>query len=124
MLTGKYKRGEEPPEGTRIFDWQQNPMMRRRMNDRIFDVVDGLKPMAEEKGVTLSQFALAWVMQQPGVTSAIIGPRTMEQLEDNLGAQDITFTEDELRAINRVARRGDVVAQFYEAEFGPHPYRV
>jgi aryl-alcohol dehydrogenase-like predicted oxidoreductase len=79
--------------------------------------------MAREKNITMAQLALAWVMQQPGVTSPIIGPRTMEQLQDNLGATDVTFTEDELRQINRVIRRGDHVAPFYEAEFGPHPYR-
>jgi aryl-alcohol dehydrogenase-like predicted oxidoreductase len=123
LLTGKYKRGEEPPEGARFAD-TSNPLYRRRLNDRIYDVVEGLQPMAEEKGVSLSQFSLAWCMQQPGVTSPIIGPRTMEQLEDNLAATEITFTDDELRAINRVARRGDSVAPFYEAEFGPHPYRV
>jgi aryl-alcohol dehydrogenase-like predicted oxidoreductase len=123
LLTGKYKRGEEPPADTRFGD-QTNPLYRRRMNDRIYDVIEGLQLMAEEKGVTLSQFSLAWCMQQPGVTSPIIGPRTMEQLEDNLKAADVTFTDDEFRAINRVARRGDSVAPFYEAEFGPHPYRV
>jgi len=123
LLTGKYKRGEEPPEGARFAD-TSNPLYRRRLNDRIYDVVEGLQPMAEEKGVTLSQFSLAWCMQQSGVTSPIIGPRTMEQLEDNLAATEITFSEDELRAINRVARRGDSVAPFYEAEFGPHPFRV
>jgi len=123
LLTGKYKRGEEPPEGARFAD-TSNPLYRRRLNDRIYDVIEGLQPMAEEKGVSLSQFSLAWCMQQPGVTSPIIGPRTMEQLEDNLAATEITFSEDELRAINRVARRGDSVAPFYEAEFGPHPYRV
>jgi aryl-alcohol dehydrogenase-like predicted oxidoreductase len=123
LLTGKYKRGEEPPEGARFAD-TSNPLYRRRLNDRIYDVVEGLEPMAQEKGVSLSQFSLAWCMQQPGVTSPIIGPRTMEQLEDNLAAAEITFSEDELRAINRVARRGDSVAPFYEAEFGPHPYRV
>ena len=123
LLTGKYKRGEEPPEGARFAD-TSNPLYRRRLNDRIYDVVEGLEPMAQEKGVSLSQFSLAWCMHQPGVTSPIIGPRTMEQLKDNLAAADITFSEDELRAINRVARRGDSVAPFYEAEFGPHPYRV
>ena len=123
LLTGKYKRGEEPPEGARFAD-QTNPLYRRRLNDRIYDVIDGLQPIAAEKGVTLSQLSLAWVMQQPGVTSPIIGPRTMEQLEDNLKAHDVTFTEDDLKQINRVARRGDSVAPFYEAEFGPHPYRV
>jgi aryl-alcohol dehydrogenase-like predicted oxidoreductase len=48
----------------------------------------------------------------------------MDQLEDNLKAYDVTFTEDDLKQINRVARRGESVAPFYEAEFGPHPYRV
>jgi aryl-alcohol dehydrogenase-like predicted oxidoreductase len=123
LLTGKYKRGEEPPEGARFAD-QTNPIYRRRLNDRIYDVIEGLQPIAEDKGVTLSQLSLAWVMQQPGVTSPIIGPRTMDQLEDNLKAYDVTFTDDDLRQINRVARRGDSVAPFYEAEFGPHPYRV
>ena len=123
LLTGKYKRGEEPPEGARFAD-QTNPIYRRRLNDRIYDVIEGLQPIAEDKGVSLSQLALAWVMQQPGVTSPIIGPRTMEQLEDNLKAYDVTFTEDDLKQINRVARRGESVAPFYEAEFGPHPFRV
>jgi aryl-alcohol dehydrogenase-like predicted oxidoreductase len=123
LLTGKYKRGEEPPEGARFAD-QTNPIYRRRLNDRIYDVIEGLEPIAADKGVTLSQLALAWCMQQPGVTSPIIGPRTMDQLEDNLKAYDVTFTEDDLKQINRVARRGESVAPFYEAEFGPHPYRV
>jgi aryl-alcohol dehydrogenase-like predicted oxidoreductase len=123
LLTGKYKRGDEPPEGSRFAD-QSNPLYRRRLNDRIYDVIEGLQPIAEEKGATLSQFALAWCMQQPGVTSPIIGPRTLEQLEDNLKAYDVTITEDDQKRINRVSRRGDSVAPFYEAEFGPHPYRV
>jgi len=124
LLTGKYKRGEEPPTDSRYAEYENNPLLRRRMTERIYDVIEGLEPMAAEKGVPLSQFALAWCMQRPGITSPIIGPRTMEQFEDNLGALDVTFTEDEQKAINRVARRGDAVAPFYEAAFGPHPYRV
>ena len=85
LLTGKYQRGQEPPEGARFAD-QTNPLYRRRLNDRIYDVVEGLQPIADAKGCTLSQLALAWVQQQPGVTSPIIGPRTMEQFEDNMGA--------------------------------------
>jgi aryl-alcohol dehydrogenase-like predicted oxidoreductase len=123
LLTGKYKRGEEPPEGARFGD-QSNPIYRRRLNDRIYDVVEGLQPIADEKNCTLSQLALAWCMQQPGVTSPIIGPRTMEQLEDNLKAYDVEITDEDRRRIDRVARRGDSVAPFYEAEFGPHPFRV
>ena len=124
LLTGKYKRGEEPPPGSRYAEYENNPLLRRRMSERIYDVIEGLQPIAAEKGITLSQFALAWCMQRPGVTSPIIGPRTMEQFEDYLGALDVTFTEDEQRRIDRVARRGDAVAPFYEAAFGPHPHRV
>ena len=123
LLTGKYTRGEEPPEGARFGD-TTNPLYRRRLNDRIYDVIDGLKPIAEEKGVTLSQLSLAWCMRQPGVTSPIIGPRTMEQFEDNLKALDVEITDDDRKRIDRVARRGESVAPFYEAEFGPHPHRV
>ncbi len=123
LLSGKYKRGEEPPEGARFAD-QTNALYRRRLNDRIYDVVDGLREMAEAKGVSMSQLALAWCMQQPGVTAPIIGPRTMEQFTDNMGAFDIEITEDERKQIDRFARRGQSVAPFYEAEFGPHPYRV
>ncbi len=124
LLTGKYQRGEEPPPGSRFEDYENNPLLRRRMSERIYDVVEGLQPLAEERGVALSQFALAWCMQRPGVTSPIIGPRTLEQLEDNLGALEVTFTEEELKRIDRIARRGDAVAPFYEADFGPHPYRI
>jgi aryl-alcohol dehydrogenase-like predicted oxidoreductase len=123
LLTGKYTRGEEPPEGARFGD-TANPLYRRRLNDRIYDVIDGLKPIAEEKGVTLSQLSLAWCMRQPGVTSPIIGPRTMEQFEDNLKALDVEISDDDRKRIDRVARRGESVAPFYEAEFGPHPFRV
>ncbi len=123
LLTGKYKRGEEPPEGARFAD-QSNPLYRRRLNDRIYDVVDGVRELADAKGVSMSQLALAWCAQQPGVTSPIIGPRTMEQFDDNLKALDVEITEDDRKQIDRFARRGQSVAPFYEAEFGPAPYRA
>ena len=86
--------------------------------------IDGLEPIAKDKGITLSQLSLAWCAQQPGVTSPIIGPRTMEQLEDNLAAAEVEITDDDRKRIDSVARRGEHVSRFYEAEFGPHPYRV
>jgi aryl-alcohol dehydrogenase-like predicted oxidoreductase len=123
LLSGKYQRGQEPPEGARFAD-QTNPIYRRRLNERIYDVIEGLEPIAQAKSITLSQVALAWVHMQPAVTAPIIGPRTMEQFDDNMGALDVTFDEEELRQINRVARRGDSVAPFYEADFGPHRYAL
>lgn len=122
LLTGKYRRGEEPPEGTRYAN--MNPMQRRRFNERIFDVIEGLLPLAEEKGCPMSQFALAWCMAQPGVTSPIIGPRTLSQLDDNLQAADVVFTPEDFAAVDEVVPPGQMVAPFYQADFGPHRFRI
>ena len=124
MLTGKYHRGEEPPEDSRWASYATNPMQRRRMNDRIYDVTEALEEIAKAKGVSMSQFALAWAAAQPGVTSPIIGPRTMEQLEDNLKAGDVTITEEDNKAVNAIVRPGTHISPYYEGDFGPHPYRV
>ena len=75
------------------------------------------------KGCSLSQFALAWCAQQPGVTSPIIGPRTLDQLEDNLRALDVTITAEDRARIDEIALPGRMVSPYYEAEFGPHLYR-
>jgi len=122
LLTGKYRRGEEPPEGTRFAT--ANAMQRRRFTEGIFDIVEGLEPLAQAHGATVSQVALAWVMAQPGVTSPIVGPRTMEQLEDNLAAADLELTEEDGRAINGLIPPGQNVAPYYEADFGPHRFRL
>jgi aryl-alcohol dehydrogenase-like predicted oxidoreductase len=124
MLTGKYRRGEDFPEDSRWASYQSNPIMRRRFSDQIWDAIEPLEALAAAKEVTLSQFALAWCMQQSGVTSPIIGPRTMEQLEDNLEALAVTITEEDRKAIDGIVRPGTHVTPYYEAEFGPHPYRV
>ncbi|MCS7061919.1 MAG: aldo/keto reductase [Anaerolineae bacterium] len=123
LLTGKYKRGQEPPEGTRFAEYKDNPILRRRWSERIFDVIEGLELIAQDKGCTLSQLALAWCTQQPGVTSPIIGPRTMEQLEDNLKALEVMINDEDRRRIDAVIPVGQMVAPYYEADFGPHSYR-
>ena len=123
LLTGKYRRGQPPPEGTRFFDYEKNPFLARRWTEAALQVVEALQPLAAAKGCTLSQFALAWVMQQPGITSPIIGPRTFAQLEDNLKALDVTFTPEELKKIDELVPPGTFTAPYYEASFGPHPHR-
>jgi aryl-alcohol dehydrogenase-like predicted oxidoreductase len=122
LLTGKYRRGRAAPEDSRYADG--NPMRRRRMTEQVYDIVEAIEPLAESRGVTVSQYALAWVMHQPGVTSPIIGPRTMEQIEDNLGALEIEITDEDRKRIDDVIPPGQHVAPFYEAPFGPHPHRV
>jgi aryl-alcohol dehydrogenase-like predicted oxidoreductase len=123
LLTGKYSRDTPPPSDSRFADVKNNALQQRRMNDQIWDVIEALKGLADEKGCTLSQFALAWVAQQAGVTSPIIGPRTMEQLEDNLKALEITIHPEDQARIDNIIAPGTMVSPFYEAEFGPHQYR-
>ena len=112
-----------PSEGrfTKVSDLP--PMIARRFTSGVFDVVEKLDSITSEKGFTLVQIALAWVQGRPGVTSPIIGPRTMEQLEDNLGALDVVFSDKELAQIDEVVPPESMISLFYEADFGPHLLR-
>ncbi len=121
LLTGKYQRGKDAPKGSRFEDAKGRQA--ERFKDEVFDVIDVLAPMAKSKNCSISQLALAWVMHQPGVTSPIIGPRTMEQLEDNLGALDVEITDEDRGAIDEVSQPGRMISPYYEADFGPHLYR-
>jgi len=123
LLTGKYTRENPSPEGARYADVGNNARFAARKTEEVYDVVEELTPVAQKKGVTLAQFALAWCMQQPGITSPIIGPRTMEQLEDNLGALPVEITAEDRAAIDRLVPPGRMASPFYEADFGPHQYR-
>jgi aryl-alcohol dehydrogenase-like predicted oxidoreductase len=124
LLTGKYRRDEALPEDSRFAQPGRRAAQQQRLNDQIWDVIEPLESLAAEKGCTLSQLALAWTMAQPGVTSPIIGPRTMEQFEDNLAALDVTITDADRARIDEIIPPGRMVSPFYEADFGPHRYRV
>ena len=121
LLTGKYRRGAERPAGSRFET--PNPMAAARFNDQVFDVTEAIEPLAGSKNATMSQFALAWVLAQPGVTSPIIGPRTIEQLEDNLKAVEVEITDQDREKVDEIVPPGRMVSTFYEADFGPHQYR-
>jgi aryl-alcohol dehydrogenase-like predicted oxidoreductase len=123
LLTGKYKRNEPAPPNSRFSNADQNPRQAARMTDAVYDVNDVLRELASQKDLSVAQVALAWVAQQPGVTSPIIGPRTMEQLDDNLGASDVSLSPEELAKIDEVVSPGSTVSPFYEADFGPSLYR-
>ncbi|MEM8739310.1 MAG: aldo/keto reductase [Planctomycetota bacterium] len=126
FLSGKYARGgpsEDQPTDARFSDGKHR---RAGMltNHAAFDAVDALQAVADHKGCTLSQLALAWCRDQPGITSPIIGPRTMEQLEDNLESMGVTLTPADHAAIDAAVPPGTQVVDFYQASFGPHPHRV
>ena len=120
FLTGKYRRGEARPTDARYQDENENADL---FSDAAFNVLDVVLAIAAEKGCTPSQFALAWCAQQPGITSPIVGVRTMEQLEDNLGAIDVQVTDEERERIDEVAPPGGVITRYYRADFGPHLFR-
>src|SRR5689334_15170805 len=88
-LTGKYRRDEEPAGATRLGENPARGMEAyapRNAQDRTWAVIDAVREIAEGRGVSMAQVALAWVADRPTVTSVILGARTVEQLDDNLGA--------------------------------------
>ncbi|MXX24319.1 MAG: aldo/keto reductase [Caldilineaceae bacterium SB0668_bin_21] len=124
LLTGKYTRDGAAPEGARYANPSSEQRLARRYTQGVFDVTEGLMPLAEAKNCTLSQLALAWCAGQPGVTSPIIGPRTMDQLEDNLGALHVDVTAEDRQRIDELVPPGRMVSPFYEADFGPNQHRA
>jgi aryl-alcohol dehydrogenase-like predicted oxidoreductase len=110
-LTGKYRRGERPPPGSR-FD-PDSPFMQGSVSlaeDRDspvrFDAVDALRGLADQAGISLTALALAFVGSHPAVTSTIVGPRTVGHLEDALAAADVHLDRDVLDAIDKVVPPG------------------
>src|SRR3954453_19507657 len=97
FLTGKYSRDTDPPEGSRMADAgdEIEEARPRRAIERNFRVVDEAQAIAEAKGATISQVALAWLLGVEGVVAPIVGPRTFEQLEDLLGAVDVALSAEE-----------------------------
>ncbi len=121
-LTGKYVRAESQAAGSRFGD-ETDPGKMRRFSSGVLDIVDAIRPIADANGCTVSQLALAWVMSRPGVAAPLVGPRTLEQFEDNLGAICVEVSEEVDAALDAVVAPGEHVAEFYEASFGPNLHR-
>jgi len=99
MLTGRYRAIREVQEGTRFALAGAGEIYRRRYwHEEVFDVVDRLATYLQGRGTSITHAALAWVLAQPGITSAIVGASRPEQLEDSLRAVDLTLDEEDLRA--------------------------
>lgn len=108
ILTGKYQRDGTVPEGTRMAYDEWAYWAKSFLFEGVFDALDALGDIADQKQCSMSQLALGWAMNQPAITSVIIGPRTMEQLEDNLGAVAVEISEEDQERINEIAPlRGD-----------------
>lgn len=90
VLTGKYKPGEAPAAGTRATSDEMGGFLKDLMTPRILEAVQNLRPLADDAGLSLSQFALAWVLREPNVASAIIGASRPEQVHENAAASGAT----------------------------------
>ena len=97
FLSGRYQAGQAPPAGSRLGDAESSyeEAWERRGVERNFRVVEAATAVAQARGATVPQVAIAWLLGTPGVTAPIVGPRTLEQLEDLLGAADLELTADE-----------------------------
>ena len=103
VLTGKYLPGQPVPEGSRATDEKGGAdFVQRFMNDEVLTAVQGLKPIADDLGASMAQLAVAWVLRNPNVASAIVGASKPSQLQDNVGALDLTLDDDVLARIDAV----------------------
>ena len=100
LLSGKFGRDQPGEAGSRRTTFDFPPVNR----ERAYDCVDAMRPLAAARGVSVAQIALAWLLHQPQVTSAIVGAKRPEQLADNLAATQVTLTADELTALDAVSR--------------------
>jgi aryl-alcohol dehydrogenase-like predicted oxidoreductase len=101
-LSGKYRRGERPTGDTRLGDNPERGMeaWERRGTDRTWRIIDALTEVAEGRGASMAAVALAWLTDRPGVTSTILGARTVEQLSANLAAADLHLDLEETAALD------------------------
>nr|WP_055503236.1 aldo/keto reductase family protein [Nonomuraea pusilla] len=102
VLTGKYLPGQQPPEGSRATDASGSAMIARFMKDDVLTRVQDLKPVAADLGLSMAQLAVAWVLQNPNVSSAIVGASRPEQVRDNVKASGVKLDDDVMKRIDDV----------------------
>jgi aryl-alcohol dehydrogenase-like predicted oxidoreductase len=105
-LSGKWRKGADAPQSTRAERMPARYDLSDPANQRKLDAADALGKLADEAGITLIQMALAFVINHPAVTAAIIGPRTMEQLESQLGADEVVLNAELLDKIDEIVPPG------------------
>lgn len=114
ILAGRYNQFGESPEGSRREAWN-NTLFDDRITRLGIAVGRKLVQMASERGVTASQLALLWIKDQPGVTAPIIGPRTLQHLEDALPVMEMNLADEDRPAFDALVHPGNVVSDFYNS---------
>jgi len=106
ILTGKYKPGEAYPDGSRAAR-NDRRMQQAELREASLEISQALSDYCDQKGVSASRFAIAWVLANPIITAAIVGPRTMQQFDDNLGCLDVEITQEDEAFIDSLVPPGE-----------------
>ena len=104
VLTGKYTPGEKVPADSRAAKKTMNRFIKQWLGDDTLEAVQRLVPVADEAGITMSQLALAWVLQRPNISAVIIGASRSEQVHENVKAAEVRLSDDTLAAIEDALR--------------------
>jgi aryl-alcohol dehydrogenase-like predicted oxidoreductase len=99
LLTGKYRRGAPPPADSRA---AEKPDWIWKQDDAVFDKLDGVSRLAQELGAPMSQYALAWTLAQPAVSSAVVGVKNVAQIEDAVAAAEFKLPADHLKQLDEL----------------------
>ncbi len=102
LLTGKYRKDQEIPEDSRAADPSSNTWIKDMLNDTNLEKVEKLINIADKLNISMPQLALAWILHQPGITSALIGASKPEQVEENVKAVDVELSDDILDNIDEI----------------------
>lgn len=111
LLSGKYRKGEAPPDGSRLAKKVKSGD--EIFNEQALEAVDKVKDIAADKGVTTAELATAWVMAQPGISSAIVGARTPEYIQSALNACAIELSSSELTEMDKIVTPGKYVSNYF-----------
>ena len=119
LLSGKYRRGQPAPEGTRhLQDWGEPPV---HDQDKLYDTIEVLVDIAAARSVSPAEVALAWLLTRPAVTTVVIGARTEEQLATNLRAAELTLSAAELERLDDVSLQPLLYPLLASSQYGRAP---
>jgi aryl-alcohol dehydrogenase-like predicted oxidoreductase len=126
LLTGKY-RGDSWPADARLSASAPSGWVANHFTPQARQVVDSITALADEVGCTPTQLALSWLLSQPGISSSLVGARTVAQLEDQLGAVDVQLPTDVMSRLDEISPRGRSIVPYYLdddlADWRPHAHR-
>lgn len=113
LLSGKYRRGQQATEGRHLAEeWNEPPV---RDVDKLYDTIEAVVDIAASHNVSAAQISLAYLLHKPGVTSLVVGARKDEQLRDNLGAAEVSLSDEEVAQLDKVSAPWLIYPHWHQA---------